>query len=434
MSGLGNFDKICFVLMPFGKKPVGNTTIDFDGIYDGILAPAIESARLPEGGTLDPRRTDRDRFAASISQDMFEYLEYSRIALADITGANPNVFLELGVRYRARESGTVVIRQNDAPIPFDINQIKAFPYSYLPLEAAAESRRLITEILEQSLRANRLDSPVRLALRAQQADVKHVEPLLRDAEEALKNGDKATAIAKLSQAVKGDSSNALTFVKLGILCKDQGDLEAAHADFEKAITLDPSYGEAHREKGVIESLWYRKSKDPDLAKSSEAALTRAVELNPRDFDALASLGGLLRRANQSARALECYERSADVSNGHPYPLLNAIRLRAVSDQALIIDDARKRQLRRAARQRMKQAEASFDLPWCVFDLAEVGLYLGDEHEFAARVEEGLDVAEHRWQVETFRDGLKSLLAAGITLPGLADGLAAIDAGIAAVPE
>ncbi len=149
MSELGEFDKICFVLMPFGRKTVGETLIDFDAVYNDIIEPAVKAARLPEGGTLDPRRTDRDKFAASISQDMFEYLEYSRFALADITGANPNVFLELGVRYRARESGTVVIRQNDTPIPFDINQIKAFPYSYAPAAAAEQSRRLITEILEE---------------------------------------------------------------------------------------------------------------------------------------------------------------------------------------------------------------------------------------------------------------------------------------------
>jgi hypothetical protein len=84
MSGLGDFDRICFVLMPFGRKQVGQALIDFDAVYDGIFEPAIKAARLPGGGTLEPRRTDRDKFAASFSQDMFEYLEYSRFALADI--------------------------------------------------------------------------------------------------------------------------------------------------------------------------------------------------------------------------------------------------------------------------------------------------------------------------------------------------------------
>lgn len=434
MNGLGDFDKICFVLMPFGRKKVGEATIDFDAVYDDIFEPALKAVRLPEGGSLEPRRTDRDQFAASISQDMFEYLEYSRFALADITGANANVFLELGVRYRARESGTVVIRQNDSPIPFDINQIKAFPYSYAPMDAAAESRGLITRILEESLRVNRIDSPVRLALRAQQADARNVEPLLRDAEEALRNGDRATATAKLTDAVRGDPGNALSRVKLGILLKDQGELDDAHEHFVKAIALDPNFGEAHREKGVIESLRYRKNKSPELAQASEAALTRAVELNPRDFDALAALGGLFRRLNDNARALECYEKSAEVSNGHPYPLLNALKLKAVVQGKLAIDNILERQLRRAAKQRRKQAEADFDLPWSMFDLAEINLYLGDPDQFQSLVEDALENCEHRWQAETFRDGLKALLDKGIELPGLSDGIAALEAEIPAIPE
>jgi tetratricopeptide (TPR) repeat protein len=434
MNGLGDFDKICFVLMPFGKKPVGEALIDFDTVYNEIFEPAIKAARLPEGGTLEPRRTDRDKFAGSISQDMFEYLEYSRFALADITGANANVFLELGVRYRARESGTVVIRQTDSPIPFDINQIKAFPYSYAPLDAAAESRRLITEVLEGSLSVNRVDSPVRLALKAQQADARNVEPLLRDAEEALRNGDRPIAIVKLTEAVRGDYRNALSHVKLGILLKDQGELEDAHKHFMQAIAIDADYGEAHREKGVIESLSYRKSKSPELAKSSEAELKRAVELNPRDFDALASLGGLFRRLNNNARALEYYEKSTRVSNGHPYPLLNAIKLKALVQGTLTIDHTVERQLLRAAKQRKKQADADFDLPWSRFDLAEISLYLGDSDQFQTLVEEGLDNCDHRWQAETFRDGLKALIDKGIKLPGLSEGVEKLEAKIPDIPE
>jgi tetratricopeptide (TPR) repeat protein len=362
---------------------------------------------------------------------MFEYLEYSRVVLADLTGASANVFLLLAVRYRARESGTVVIRQADSPMPFDINETKAFPYEPFPMDAAAESRRLIIEVLEGSLKVNRIDSPVRLALRAQQAAA---EPLLRDAEEALRNGDRATAIVKLTEAVKGDSGNALSHVKLGILLRDQGELDDAHRHFMQAIAIDPNFGEAHREKGVIESLWCRKSKSPDMAKSSEAALERAIELNPRDFDALASLGGLFRRLGENARALECYEKSASVSNGHPYPLLNAIRLRAIVQGALTIETTVERQLRRCAKQRKKQVDADFDLPWSVFDLAAINLYLGDSDQFQSLVEVGLDNCDHRWQAETFRDGLKALLDTGIRLPGLSEGVEILEAAIPGIPD
>jgi len=86
-----DYSKICFVIMPFGKKPVGDQMVDFDPLYDDIFVPAIIAVALPEGGKLEPRRTDKDFFAGDIKLEMFQYLEYSRFALADISGINFNV-------------------------------------------------------------------------------------------------------------------------------------------------------------------------------------------------------------------------------------------------------------------------------------------------------------------------------------------------------
>ena len=105
-----DYSKICFVIMPFGKKPVGDRTVDFDKLYDDIFVPAISAVPLPEGGKLEPRRTDKDFFTGDIKLEMFQYLEYSRFALADISGLNFNVAYELGTRHRARES-----RNRDLP-------------------------------------------------------------------------------------------------------------------------------------------------------------------------------------------------------------------------------------------------------------------------------------------------------------------------------
>lgn len=76
--------RYCFVIMPFNRKTVGSKEIDFDWIYDNVFVPAVSAAKLPEGGTLQPKRTDKDFASGHISQEMFEYLEYSRIAIADI--------------------------------------------------------------------------------------------------------------------------------------------------------------------------------------------------------------------------------------------------------------------------------------------------------------------------------------------------------------
>ena|SRR5260370_24464495 len=110
------------------KRNVGDREVDFDTIYDTIFAPAVSATELPEGGKLIAKRTDKDFFAGEITVEMFQYLEYSRFALTDISGLNANVFYELGVRHRARQSGTAIFRQVNSPLPFDISHIKAFPY------------------------------------------------------------------------------------------------------------------------------------------------------------------------------------------------------------------------------------------------------------------------------------------------------------------
>ena len=97
--------------MPFGKKKVGRKNVDFDKIHREIFAPAIASVRLPEGGSLEPRRTDTDFFTGDIKLERFQFLEYSRFALADISGLNFNVAYELGARHRVRESGTAIFRE-----------------------------------------------------------------------------------------------------------------------------------------------------------------------------------------------------------------------------------------------------------------------------------------------------------------------------------
>ena len=160
-----DYAQVCFVIMPFGLKRVDNVDVNFNDIYDNIFAPAIGRVALPEGGQLQPRRTDKDFFAADINNEMYSYIEYSRFAIADISGLNANVFYELGARHRTRESGTAIFRQAGATVPFDIQTIKAFPYEYGTPEKDECARILISKVLTNSLANNRLDSPIRLSSR-----------------------------------------------------------------------------------------------------------------------------------------------------------------------------------------------------------------------------------------------------------------------------
>ncbi len=44
-----DYTKTCFVIMPFGTKPVGKHKVNFDRIYDDIFKPAICGSRAAGG-------------------------------------------------------------------------------------------------------------------------------------------------------------------------------------------------------------------------------------------------------------------------------------------------------------------------------------------------------------------------------------------------
>lgn len=424
-----DYSKICFVIMPFGKKTVGRRKINFDFIYDTVFLPAIRETELPEGGRLEARRTDRDFFSGDISTEMFHYIEYSRFAIADISGLNANVFYELGVRHCAHQSGTAIFRQIDVAIPFDISHIKAFPYEYEPEENIGKSRELITRVLTESLVQNRIDSPVRIHLGRQQQNA-DVNTILREAENAIRSEplpDLPKAIAKFKEAIRVDPDNPLLYHQLGLMYKNQGKWDQALKQFTKATELSPEYSDAFREKGIAENkIYLNAGKPPDLP-SGESSLSKAIELNPEDFDAYASLGGILKREERYQEAFEMYKRSSDISGGNPYPFLNELKLHLLIDQTPAIDGRYKFYLKKIERILRAQVSTNppFDAPWCFFSLSEVCLFQGDEKGFDNYLDEGIyciNPQTLKWHAKTHRESLEILQQSKLNLPGLSSGI------------
>lgn len=114
---------LCFVLMPFGKKmdAAGRVT-NFDAVYDKIIGPAVERAGL------EPIRADEEKIGGTIHKPMFERLMLCHYAVADITGANPNVFYELGIRHAMRPRSTVIVFGEGTVLPFDIALVRGIAY------------------------------------------------------------------------------------------------------------------------------------------------------------------------------------------------------------------------------------------------------------------------------------------------------------------
>jgi MAP3K TRAFs-binding domain len=114
---------LCFVLMPFGKKmDAGGRVTNFDSVYAKIIAPAVERAGL------EPIRADEEKIGGTIHKPMFERLMLCHYAVADITGANPNVFYELGIRHAMRPRSTVIVFGEGTVLPFDIALVRGIAY------------------------------------------------------------------------------------------------------------------------------------------------------------------------------------------------------------------------------------------------------------------------------------------------------------------
>lgn len=409
-----DYTKICFVVMPFATKKVKlfspnehEISIDFDYIYNNIFVPAIEKVELPEGGFLIAKRTDKDFFSGDITQEMFEYLEYSRLVLTDITGLNENVFYELGVRHHSRPTGTAIFRLLDGPIPFDINHIKAFPYRYDPSEHIKESIELIKITLLDTLKYNRLDSPVQIALKVQQNN-QVFETLLKDAENSLRNLDNNTALELYKKALNMQNNNIVLKMKIGIIYKNIGEWVKALEQFTQICYIEPNFYEAHKEKGISENKLY--IKDPLIyQETGEENLRRATKLNDADFDAFASLGGILKRDKRYTEALEMYNKSVEISKGNPYPLLNAIKIEAKIKKSFNLDSKTKFYLERVKTHLEDQVNNTppYNAPWSYFDLFEACTILDKDGEnFIKYIKQGVHYCNDSSQIDTFIDSFK----------------------------
>lgn len=149
---------LCFVLMPFGRKPAaGGTMVDFDAIYETLIKPAIIDADL------EPVRADEEVAGGIIHKPMYERLILCEYAVADLTTANANVFYELGLRHAVRRASTVLIfAANAGQLPFDIASLRGLPYR-LSADGAPEAPNDDRKALVERLRAARnevTDSPV----------------------------------------------------------------------------------------------------------------------------------------------------------------------------------------------------------------------------------------------------------------------------------
>jgi hypothetical protein len=95
----------CFVVMPYGVRPVEDVEVHFDEIFLNYIAPAAEAAGFAVV------RSDLDGASGVIMPRLFTSIFSAELVIADITYQNPNVYYELGVRHALCPQGTLLIRR-----------------------------------------------------------------------------------------------------------------------------------------------------------------------------------------------------------------------------------------------------------------------------------------------------------------------------------
>lgn len=128
-----------FVLMSFDSE--------FDEVYEQFISEALEKAGY------EVCRADNILSHRNILQDIINSIIVSDLVVADLTGANPNVFYELGLAH-AFKKPTILLTQDLDEVPFDLRSYRVLNYEthFAKIQEASEKLyRLAKGALEEKV-------------------------------------------------------------------------------------------------------------------------------------------------------------------------------------------------------------------------------------------------------------------------------------------
>ncbi|MGW6616968.1 hypothetical protein ACWGA0_26410 [Streptomyces erythrochromogenes] len=250
----------CFVIGPIGNRfaPVGDPARQTYEDSLQVLEDVIQAACQKVG--LDPIRADQIAVAGEITEQVFRHIYEDEIVIADVSGGNPNVMYELGLRHT---TGKLTIQIGEfGQLPFDLNTIRTIQFSRSPrgiIDARNE--------LEKALQAGLLEGqdPLTAARLWQQVNepslesvdlalgevdnspglldsVAELEGVMVDmAEDANSIGAAIEAIGMATEAVgvkmgEAARSNASGSARLALIARYAGDIKEPVDDLETHAT------------------------------------------------------------------------------------------------------------------------------------------------------------------------------------------------------
>jgi len=413
---------LCFVLMPFGRKmdAAGRVT-DFDAVYRKLIAPAVQQAGL------EPIRADEEKIGGTIHKPMFERLMLCHYAVADITGANPNVFYELGIRHALRPRSTVILFREGTVLPFDIVLVRGISYKTDDAGEPVEAEAAIGAMVKQLAAARENphpDSPIfQLVDIVPQPAVEHTKTdIFRESVNYSKRYKERLAAAvrqgpaAVRQIADEQGLRNLNEVETGIIVDlflSLRDVKAYSAMIDLYNRMPPPLQQA---KMMREQFGFALNREERFDEAEKVLKGVIAEYGPSS-----ETNGLLGRIYKDRweiakearrpvaqsllrRAIDTYLEGFEADWRDAYPGVNAVTLMELQDkpdprQTVILPVVRYSATRKAQR--------TPDY-WDYATLMELAVIGRDDGEAESQLSEALGVARAAWELESTAKNLKKL--------------------------
>jgi len=303
-------DKVCFVIMGFGKKPDYSTSrsLDLDQTYNNIIKPAVEQSNFT------CIRADEIRDSGLIDRSMYALIMKAELVIADISTYNPNVLYELGIRHAVKPFSTIIINDEECNLPFDLDHTRIFKYKHSEngnIISADEAKRCLKELqalINEVVEKKNIDSPLYEFLKLTKP------PLLDDSEyrqvvDVLAKKEKTvfSLVEKAKEFMHNSNSENNLFQ----------DACSLWLKVEKLLPKEEYFTQQL-------ALCTYKSELPNVHSALINALIIIDKLNPyisNDVETLGISGAICRRLYECSNDINCLER-AIVHYGRGYELAN----------------------------------------------------------------------------------------------------------------
>lgn len=144
-------DKCCFVVSQIGGDD-SPQRIHADWFLEAIVEQKL--------GGFKVERADKLSHPGLIDAQVIQRLLTAEIVVADLTGLNPNVFYEIGIRHMAQRP-IIHMHEIGQTIPFDVSLYRSIPYSRLRPRDLQQARSSLSQSAGDVLRADyQVENPV----------------------------------------------------------------------------------------------------------------------------------------------------------------------------------------------------------------------------------------------------------------------------------